>query len=285
MAHPGKCPTCQVPTTDSICPLCKAPIAGAAPPAPYAGRRPPTTADPSSPRRKRPGTVLDQGSPKHTPIPGGPPPPQAVAPVYAAPPVAPPPAVPTPAPRPGGTGRRRPRTDYKPAPGGEAFQGVPGAGAAGLFVSCPACLRQKSADAPSCPSCGALDPRVHLAARSPQRATPSGARLAGWLVTFTHNPLGEDYRITEGRSTVGRGPECDIHVPSDPALSGHHASLFIEGDVCRLKDEGSMGGTLVNGRKVWADAADLPARAELSMGGTTFTFIRAFPPESDGHGS
>lgn len=259
-------------------------------PGPPKRTRPPTTVDRASLKHKHPGTTLDLASPKHSSGSGGRAAGAMMAPVYAVPEA----HVWPPAPEVGGDAASgRPGTTYVPQPprppapnrGHAAAQVDPGEAVTVLLVPCLSCDQQKPMAAWTCPHCGVVDPRVQAAPQPPTFPPPAAVpRLAGWLVTFSHSPRGDDYRLEEGCTTVGRGAQCDVRVPSDGALSGHHATILVEGDTCEVKDEGSMGGTLVNGRKVWAGKMDLPDRAELRMGGTTFLFIRAFPLERGGQG-
>ncbi len=50
-------------------------------------------------------------------------------------------------------------------------------------------------------------------------------------------------------TTVGRKPDNDI-VIDNQAVSGHHASITVEGDKIVLEDLGSLNGTFVNGQKI-----------------------------------
>ncbi len=50
-------------------------------------------------------------------------------------------------------------------------------------------------------------------------------------------------------TTIGRKPDNDI-VIDNQAVSGHHASIAVEGDRLVLEDLGSLNGTFVNGQKI-----------------------------------
>ena len=50
-------------------------------------------------------------------------------------------------------------------------------------------------------------------------------------------------------TTIGRKPDNDI-VIDNQAVSGHHASITVEGDKLMLEDLGSLNGTFVNGQKI-----------------------------------
>lgn len=50
-------------------------------------------------------------------------------------------------------------------------------------------------------------------------------------------------------TTIGRKPDNDI-VIDNQAVSGHHASITVEGDKLMLEDLGNLNGTFVNGQKI-----------------------------------
>jgi pSer/pThr/pTyr-binding forkhead associated (FHA) protein len=52
---------------------------------------------------------------------------------------------------------------------------------------------------------------------------------------------------------IGRGPDCAIRVPNDPAngnVSRRHCALEVDPPHVRVRDLGSRNGTFVNGRKI-----------------------------------
>lgn len=50
-------------------------------------------------------------------------------------------------------------------------------------------------------------------------------------------------------TTIGRKPDNDIIIDNQ-AVSGHHASITVEGDRLVLEDLGSLNGTFLNGQKI-----------------------------------
>lgn len=55
------------------------------------------------------------------------------------------------------------------------------------------------------------------------------------------------------RCVIGRAPDCDLQVPSDPThadISRHHCLLEIEPQAVRVRDLGSRNGTWVNGTRI-----------------------------------
>lgn len=61
----------------------------------------------------------------------------------------------------------------------------------------------------------------------PGSPNPDGGRkLVGLLVSYSHNPAGEVYKIYEGRNIVGRDHACDISFPMDDKMSGRHLLIL-----------------------------------------------------------
>ena len=55
--------------------------------------------------------------------------------------------------------------------------------------------------------------------------------------------------LDKEETTIGRKPDNDI-VIDNQAVSGHHASIKVEGDKLVLEDLGSLNGTFVNSQKI-----------------------------------
>lgn len=69
----------------------------------------------------------------------------------------------------------------------------------------------------------------------------------------TGGAFGRSYPV-QGVLTVGRSPECDIHI-NDPGLSRIHARLVPTEDGVRIEDLESTNGTFINGRRVVREKA------------------------------
>ncbi|MCX6399041.1 MAG: FHA domain-containing protein [Propionibacteriales bacterium] len=52
------------------------------------------------------------------------------------------------------------------------------------------------------------------------------------------------------RARVGRSPECEVQLPSDPTVSRVHALIDVVGDTLTITDPGSRNGVYVNGARV-----------------------------------
>ncbi|MBI5501624.1 MAG: FHA domain-containing protein [Deltaproteobacteria bacterium] len=100
--------------------------------------------------------------------------------------------------------------------------------------------------------------------------------LAGWLVVLAGRgePLYRDFRLHEGKNTLGRSGSQDVSV-ADEGISAEHAILVIKDGQYRLTDLGAANGTFVNGQKV--ETATLSDGDEIKCGRTALvlkTFTR-----------
>lgn len=104
-----------------------------------------------------------------------------------------------------------------------------------------------------------------------QRPAPTNRKLIGWLVSFTIHPNGVDFRLYEGKNTIGSGPQCDV-ILQDPGVSGHHLTILARPgtNTIRFKDEFSTNGTLLNGEPV--EEGTLQDGDILKIGSTELRF-------------
>lgn len=51
-------------------------------------------------------------------------------------------------------------------------------------------------------------------------------RLVGLLVSYDQNPMGEVYKIYEGRNVIGRAATSDIPIPGDSNMSSQHLLIL-----------------------------------------------------------
>ncbi len=108
-----------------------------------------------------------------------------------------------------------------------------------------------------------------------RRETRSASRLVGWLVTYTLDPNGVDFRLYEGRNIIGKDFSCGVCI-NDPKVSGQHAILLFRNDKFRLKDNLSTNGTMVNGEDIDDDSVVLHDGDIIQVGDTVFLFRTAF---------
>lgn len=110
---------------------------------------------------------------------------------------------------------------------------------------------------------------------SDQHTPPRGSKgkIVGWLISYSLNPDGEDFRIYAGYNRMGANPVCDI-VIDDETVSGSHAIIVYRDGRCLIKDDLSRNGTFVNGREI-TEAHPLQNYDQVRVGNTHLTFVSA----------
>jgi Inner membrane component of T3SS, cytoplasmic domain len=104
-----------------------------------------------------------------------------------------------------------------------------------------------------------------------QTPQPSyGRKLVGWLVSFTIDPNGSDYKLFEGRNLIGSDMACDIVVPNDAAVSARHLTILHRMGHFKFKDELSTNGTFIN--DVFEEEGNLKDGDMIRIGDTVFKF-------------
>jgi hypothetical protein len=109
-----------------------------------------------------------------------------------------------------------------------------------------------------------------------EQASPlrrSKGRIVGWLITYSHNPDGEDFRLYAGYNRLGANSVCDI-VVEDETVSGSHAIIVYRDGRCLIKDDLSRNGTFVNGREI-TESHPLESYDQIRVGNTYLTFVAA----------
>ncbi len=105
------------------------------------------------------------------------------------------------------------------------------------------------------------DPALAAAAVSgPAFVVRSGGGMAGQMF---HPP--------EGRTLIGRSPECEIFL-DDVTVSRRHAELERAGDSFTIRDLGSLNGTYVNRRRI--ESTVLADDDEVQIGKYRLTFLK-----------
>jgi predicted component of type VI protein secretion system len=107
------------------------------------------------------------------------------------------------------------------------------------------------------------------------RAARKG-KLIGWLVTYTPNQDGRDYRLLAGYNRIGANPACDL-VIEDETVSGSHALIVYRDGRCLIKDELSRNGTFVNDDEV-IESRVLQNYDQIRVGNTILTYVSAERP-------
>ncbi len=85
---------------------------------------------------------------------------------------------------------------------------------------------------------------------SPDKPKPQGNwMLTGWLVTFDLDPMGQDFKIHEGRHMIGSSDRSDMRIDI-PGVSKEHATLLSRQGQFIIQDNLSANGTFVNGQMI-----------------------------------
>lgn len=105
-------------------------------------------------------------------------------------------------------------------------------------------------------------------------ALGGGRRVVGVLVSYSANPLGEVFKIYEGRNVIGRSPAVDIPVPTDSNMSSEHLRILYRDaeDVFWATDLDSSTGTYINGSFV-SERVQIKTNDIIVVGGTKFIFL------------
>ena len=96
-------------------------------------------------------------------------------------------------------------------------------------------------------------------------------KLVGWIVSYSFNEMGADFRLFEGRNVIGRDAGNNITVP-DKMMSGKHATILFKNDKFKITDELSSHGTWVNGSDIEDEHVELHDNDLIRMGETVFKF-------------
>ena len=97
----------------------------------------------------------------------------------------------------------------------------------------------------------------------------STRKLVGWLVTYSFDAMGVDYKLYEGRNIIGRDMDCNITI-NDSTMSGKHATLLFRDGKYALKDEMSSHSTFVNDENISFETYILKDGDIIRMGETFF---------------
>ena len=108
-----------------------------------------------------------------------------------------------------------------------------------------------------------------------ERVIRETRKLVGWLVSYTLDPLGVDFKIYEGRNIIGRDPDCSITV-NDNWVSSKHAVLLFRAGKYSISDSQSSHGTFVNDTDIELEPFYLTDGDIIKIGQTVFKFRTAF---------
>lgn len=100
-------------------------------------------------------------------------------------------------------------------------------------------------------------------------------KLVGWLVSYTLDAMGADFKLYEGRNIIGRDVDCNISV-NDNMVSGRHAVILFRAGKYSITDSQSSHGTFVNDEDIELEPRYLKDGDMIRMGKTLFKFRTSF---------
>ena len=149
-------------------------------------------------------------------------------------------------------------------------------------VYCPECGFQNPEAANYCSRCGAL-----LATEAGSETTMTfdiaddgeevdllealGITGPALVVRSGGGMEGQSFQPDEGRTLIGRSPDCDVFL-DDVTVSRRHAELVRDGDTFSIRDLGSLNGTYVNRRRI--ESTVLEGEDEVQIGKYRLTFLK-----------
>ena len=149
-------------------------------------------------------------------------------------------------------------------------------------VYCPECGFQNPEASNYCSRCGAL-----LAPEAGSETTMSfdiedegndvdllaslGIQGPALVVRSGGGMAGQSFQPGEGRTLVGRSPECDVFL-DDVTVSRRHAELLRDADTFTIRDLGSLNGTYVNRKRI--ESVILEDDDEVQIGKYRLTFLQ-----------
>ena len=111
---------------------------------------------------------------------------------------------------------------------------------------------------------------------SSENNTLQKRKLRGWLVSFDIEDFGVDFKLFEGRNTIGSKSSNDITI-QDTQVSSLHGLILFKKNKFIITDELSTNGTLLNGEElVPRDTYDINDGDEIKVGDITLLFKTAF---------
>ena len=149
-------------------------------------------------------------------------------------------------------------------------------------VYCPECGFQNPEAGDYCSRCGAL-----LATETGSETTMSfdvedegedvdlltalGITGPALVVRSGGGMAGQSFQPREGRTLIGRSPECDVFL-DDVTVSRRHSELVRDGETFSIRDLGSLNGTYVNRRRI--ESVVLENDDEVQIGKYRLTFLQ-----------
>ena len=98
--------------------------------------------------------------------------------------------------------------------------------------------------------------------------------VVGWLVCVAGPTRGQDYRIPDGASVIGRGPEAHIRIEGDVTISHDQATIVFDRRSSKFFVTPGRGRnpTYVNGQLLLSERP-LQARENIEIGESILMFV------------
>ncbi|MCC5924808.1 MAG: FHA domain-containing protein [Crocinitomicaceae bacterium] len=107
--------------------------------------------------------------------------------------------------------------------------------------------------------------------------TTTKRKLVGWLVSYTLDEAGTDFRLFEGKNKLGRNQSNDIRIFQDPKISGEHATLLFRGNDLYVKDELASNPSFHNSNEIKpGQTVEVADGDKLQFGDNEFIFRKAW---------
>lgn len=117
---------------------------------------------------------------------------------------------------------------------------------------------------------------TEIVSGNPSEAPRSTRKIVGWIISYTLDEMGVDYRIFEGNNTIGRDAANSIMLSNESTISGKHMTILFRGGNFWAKDEMSANGSFLNGVEMEIQKAyPIKDNDELRLGNTVFKFKSA----------
>ena len=93
-------------------------------------------------------------------------------------------------------------------------------------------------------------------------------RDKAYIVVLSGRSVGRMYRVSGGMMSIGRDPECEIHL-DDEGVSRRHAVIETDNDTSQVRDLASTNGTWVEGDRIAVDPIRLHDGSRIRVGPVT----------------
>lgn len=102
-------------------------------------------------------------------------------------------------------------------------------------------------------------------------------KIVGWLISYSINSLGVDFKLYEGSNSIGRSNNNTIVLSHDSLVSDRHLSILFRKDKYWIRDEMSATGTILNNVDIDLDKIyEMHDGDILQVGSTIFKFKSSF---------